>query len=168
MTARATAADHGSASQALSARVARVVPVAFFGVLPIAVMTLLFVGAVQDSAVATDLKQFYGASLAILHGHSPYGPAELPYSAWGGPVPDPPLPALTAIPLTAFGLETAGLLVMACLVLVALAIPWVLGVRDWRCYGLMLLWPPVISAIQTGNVTLWFALAAALAWRWRD
>jgi hypothetical protein len=44
----------------------------------------------------------------------------------------------------------------------------VLGVRDWRCYCLLLLWPPVISAIQTGNVTLWFALAAALAWQFRD
>ena len=57
---------------------------------------------------------------------------------------------------------------MGVLVLVALAIPFVLGVRDWRCYGLLLLWPPVISAVQTGNVTLWFALAAALAWRFRD
>ena len=27
---------------------------------------------------------------------------------------------------------------------------------------MILLWPPVISAIQTGNVTLWLALAAAL------
>ena len=40
--------------------------------------------------------------------------------------------------------------------------------RDWRCYGLVLIWPPVISAIQTGNVTLWFALASAIAWRYRD
>ena len=30
------------------------------------------------------------------------------------------------------------------------------------------LWPPVISAIQTGNVTLPLALAAALVWRYRD
>ena len=51
----------------------------------------------------------------------------------------------------------------------ALAIPFVLGVRDWRCYGLVLLWPPVISAIQTGERdALARALAAALAWRFRD
>ena len=37
-----------------------------------------------------------------------------------------------------------------------------LGVRDWRCYGIVLLWPPVISAIQTGNVTLWLGLRARL------
>ena len=40
----------------------------------------------------------------------------------------------------------------------ALAVPYVVGVRDWRCYGVLLLWPPVISAIQTGSVTL--AIAA--------
>jgi hypothetical protein len=45
---------------------------------------------------------------------------------------------------------------------------WIVGVRDWRCYGVVLIWPPVISAIQTGNVTLWFALASAVAWRYRD
>jgi len=57
---------------------------------------------------------------------------------------------------------------MAVLVGVAVAVLAVLGVRDWRCYGIVLLWPPVLSAIQTGNVTLWLALAAALAWRYRD
>ena len=50
-------------------------------------------------------------------------------------------------------------MLMALLVCAALAVPFVLGVRDWRCYGVALLWPPVISAIQTGNVTLWLALA---------
>jgi hypothetical protein len=57
---------------------------------------------------------------------------------------------------------------MALLVGAALAIPYVLGVRDWRCYGLLLLWPSVINAIQTGTVTLLLALGAALAWRYRD
>ena len=56
-----------------------------------------------------------------------------------------------AAPLTALPIEAAGLLVMAVLVVAALAVPLVLGVRDWRCYGLVLLWPPVISAIQTGE-----------------
>ena len=41
------------------------------------------------------------------------------------------------------------------------ACSYVLGVRDWRCYGVALMWPPVISAIQTGNLTLWLALACA-------
>ncbi len=57
---------------------------------------------------------------------------------------------------------------MAALVLVALAVLFVLGVRDWRCYGAR----PALAAGHLGdpdgNVTLWLALAAALAWRFRD
>ena len=113
-----------------------------------------------------DFLQFYRAAQAILAGNDPYVGTEA--TTWGGPYPYPPLPAIVAAPFTALSDEAAGLLVMALLVIVALAIPYVLGVRDWRCYGLLLLWPPVISAIQTGNVTLWFALVAAIAWRFRD
>jgi hypothetical protein len=72
------------------------------------------------------------------------------------------------IALTVLPLQAAGLLVMALLAVAALGIPLVLGVRDWRCYGIVLLWPPVWSAIQTGNLTLLLGLAAALAWRFRD
>ena len=62
----------------------------------------------------------------------------------------------------------AGLVVMLLLVGAVLATLWVLGVRDWRCYGVVLLWPPVLSAIQTGNVTLLLGLARRSSWRFRD
>ena len=149
-------------------RVTWLATIVFFGVLPALTVVVLFAAAIQSDEVATDFSQFYGAAEAVLRGDNPYGASGESLTAWGGPYPYPPLPALTAVPLTALALEAAGLLVMAVLVLVALAVPAVLGVRDWRCYGLLLLWPPVISAIQTGNVTLWFALAAAVAWRFRD
>jgi Glycosyltransferase family 87 len=159
-----------SASQAglrvMLSRVAWPASVVFCGVLPVATLVALFIGAVQDGAVAMDFQQFYRGAEAILEDGSPYSTDV--GSLWGGPYPYPPLPAMAAIPLTLLPLQAAELLVMAVLVAVALAVPWVLGVRDWRCYGLVLLWPPVISAIQTGNVTLWFALASALAWRYRD
>jgi hypothetical protein len=149
-------------------RVSWLASVVFFGVLPALTVGLLFATAVERDAVAMDFRQFYSAAELILRGDSPYLGSDEALTAWGGPYPYPPLPALVAAPLTALPLQAAGLLVMACLVLVALAIPFVLGVRDWRCYGLVLLWPPVISAIQTANVTLWLALAAAIAWRFRD
>ena len=132
------------------------------------VVLLLFVGAVERDVVAEDFWQFYTAAEAILEGDSPYVDTGDPTARWGGPYPYPPLPALLVTPLTALPFQAAGLLMMALLVVVALAVPFLLGVRDWRCYGLLLAWPPVISAIQTGNVTLWFALAAAVAWRYRD
>ena len=72
------------------------------------------------------------------------------------------------MPFTLFSVQTAGLLVEGTLFVVALGAIFAAGVRDWRCYGVALLWPPVFSAIETGTPTLWLALAAALAWRYRD
>jgi len=115
-----------------------------------------------------DFRQFYRAAEHILAGDDPYPrPGDL-LTASGKPWVYPPFPALLVTPLTLVSLGLAGKIVMASMVVVALAIPFVLGVRDWRCYGVMFLWPPMISAIQTANPTLWLALAAALAWRYRD
>jgi hypothetical protein len=142
-----------------------VASVALCGLLPAIVIVTVFAAAIWDGPIAMDFGQFYRGARAILEGQSPYlGGAE----PWGGPYPYPPLPALTAIPLTGLPLDVAGVVVMASLVGAVLATLHVLGVRDWRCYGVALLWPPVISAIQTGNVTLWFALALAVVWRCRD
>jgi Na+/melibiose symporter-like transporter len=44
----------------------------------------------------------------------------------------------------------------------------VLGVTDWRCYGLVLLWPPFLAAVKTGNITALLGLGAALTWRYRN
>jgi hypothetical protein len=80
----------------------------------------------------------------------------------------PPLTALATIPLTLLPFQFAGLVAQAGLIVAVLGVLGLLGVRDWRCYGVVLLWPPVLSAIQTGSVTILLALAAALAWRYRD
>ena len=45
---------------------------------------------------------------------------------------------------------------------------WVLAVRDWRVYGITLLWPSVIDACQTANLTLALGLLLAVAWRYRE
>ena len=145
---------------------ARLGTIAVFGALPVIVIGMGFVIAWDDGSAGLDFGQFYFAAEAILRGDDPYTAS--PNETWGGGYPYPPLPGVLAIPLTVFSADAAGLLVMVLLVAAALASPFVLDVRDWRCYGLVLLWPPVISAIQTGNLTLFLGLAAALAWRFRD
>lgn len=142
--------------------------IVFCGVLPVLALLLLFAGTIEDDAVAFDFRPIHAAAEAVLDGENPYPAAGDSLDAAAGPFVYPPPIALVAIPLTALPFDAAGLLVMAVLALAALAIPFVLGVRDWRCYGLVFLWPPVLSAIQTGNVTLVLALGAALAWRFRD
>jgi hypothetical protein len=150
------------------ARAASPASLVFLGALPVVVMIVLFASAVGGDNVAIDFRPLYWAAESVVAGENPYPAKDALLTASGGPYVYPPLPALLAIPLTSLAIDVAGLVVMGTLVLVALAIPFVLGVRDWRCYGLVLLWPPVISAIQTGNVTLWIALAAAVAWQARD
>jgi len=118
--------------------------------------------------VAFDFRVYYDAAEAVLRGDSPYQSLDDPAAVVARGYVYPPLTALVAIPLTVGSPALAGLLVMALLAAGVLGVLYVLGVRDWRCYGLVLLWPPVISAIQTGSVTIFLALGAALAWRFRD
>lgn len=142
--------------------------VAFCGVLPAAILAVVFASSIGDGSAAIDFRPFYRAAEALLAGETPYPAADALLTASGQPYVYPPLSALLSIPLTVLPLAVAEVLVMVVQVLLVLAIPYLLGVRDWRCYGILLLWPPVISAIQTGNVTLWLGVACALAWRWRD
>ena len=150
------------------ARLVQLASWVLFGALPAIVVLLLFVSAIEDDAVAFDFRVFYAAAEAVLDGESPYQDPDDENAVVARGYVYPPITALAVVPLTVLPVEVAGLLVMALLVGAALAIPYVLGVRDWRCYGLLLLWPPVISAVQTGTVTLLLALGAALAWRYRD
>ena len=80
----------------------------------------------------------------------------------------PPLTAIATVPWTALSVDAAEVLFLVLLVGAFVATLALLGVRDWRCYGLAFLWLPVTDAVATGNVSILLALAAALAWRFRD
>jgi hypothetical protein len=151
-------------------RIAWLASVAFCGVLPAVVVAMVFVNSIADTTDAIDFVQFYRAGEAVLAGTNLYPPKDALLIASAHPYPYvyPPLPALVTAPFTLISLQIVSVALMAILVLVVLAILRALDVRDWRCYGIVFLWPPVISAIQTANPTLWFALAAALAWKYRD
>jgi glycosyl transferase family 87 len=142
--------------------------VTFCGVLPAVVLVLVFVSAVGDGTQGMDFRQFYRGADAILDGANLYPVDGASLIASARPYVYPPFPAILAVPLTLLSIDDAALLAMAATLLTVPAILWLLGVRDWRCYGIAFLWPPVISGIQTSNPTLWFALAAALAWRLRN
>jgi hypothetical protein len=48
------------------------------------------------------------------------------------------------------------------------AVLFVMGVRDWRAYGLVFIWSPVIAAWHTANLSVLLVLGIALVWRHRD
>src|SRR5262249_24037175 len=45
---------------------------------------------------------------------------------------------------------------------------WLLGIRDWRCYGASLLGLPVFGAIGVGSIGPFLLLLCALGWRFRN
>jgi hypothetical protein len=112
---------------------------------------------------------YYGAAKRILAGASIY-PTD-GFRPVSGIIVDyvyPPLIAIVTIPFTALPVNVAVGIFTAMLIGAFVATLFVLGVRDWRCYGVAFVWPPVLEAIQTGNVTIFLCLAAALTWRFRD
>jgi alpha-1,2-mannosyltransferase len=72
------------------------------------------------------------------------------------------------VPLALLPFHAAAvLLAVGSLVAIALAL-WVLGVRDWRCYGVVYGSIAVITAVRLGTLTPLLLLFLALAWRYRD
>jgi alpha-1,2-mannosyltransferase len=135
---------------------------------PLAMAWVLVVGWRKD-AVAFDFTHAYlPAARAVIAGLSPYPPPTFEALAPKEAFVYPPLTAYLVAPFTllpaAVAAAVASVLAVAC-VLAALR---VMGVRDWRCYSVVLLWLPTYSAVQTANVTAVAVLGLALLWRYRE
>ena len=136
----------------------RVLPLVLFGLVPVAVTCSMLAIAAVDGPLAWDFhNELYPQAEALLDGRNPYPDALWPPSATAVAMP------FTALPpdVADFVFAVAGL---ACF-LAALA---VVGVRDWRVYGVALLWPSVIGEIRLSHLTPLLCLLLALAWRTRD
>jgi hypothetical protein len=126
----------------------------------------------------------YNAGVAILHGHTFYRPVFLAHQAAimhaGGiargelvtnPFSIPVYPAfanLIIVPLALLPFWLAASIYTAASILAMAAGIWLLGVRDWRCFALVLIsWPFLFGALL-GAIGPFLVLGAGIAWRWRD
>jgi alpha-1,2-mannosyltransferase len=139
-----------------------------FGVVPIVATLALIAFQFHLHAVAVDFHvAYYPAASRVLNGLGPY--AATPAQISGGTVFV--YPALSAIVFAPFALLSRGtaevLYMLVCIACVPATLR-VLNVRDWRPYGVAMLWLPVFVGWQSGNVTLPLTLMVALAWRYRD
>lgn len=136
----------------------RTLPAVVFAVLPAAVVTTMFVVAVRTGPLAWDFRnELYPQTTEFLSGENPY-----PDSLW------PPLAMVVAAPFTALSSTPAGIaFALAGLACMAVAL-WLLDVRDWRVYGVVALWPQVVTDIRIAHLTPLLCLLAALVWRYRD
>ncbi len=138
------------------------------GVMPVALTVWLALSAIRLHSVAQDFSlAYYPAAHRLLLGGNPYSVTHGAVIAGAAFV----YPALSAVVLAPFALVGVGLsdhlYTLLCFVLVPGTL-WTLQVRDWRVYGVSLLWYPVIIGWQGENISVLLAFLVALAWRHRD
>jgi len=152
--------------------VSRVFWVLLCGVLPlVALYYAIGPVALGDRQAADFHFNYYYAAEAIRAGENFYPTGGFVVRGTDDLIIDyvyPPLVGIATVPWTLMPVGLAESLFQVLLVAAFLVTLAVLGVRDWRCYGLAFLWPPVTDAVSTGNVTILLGLAAALAWRFRN
>jgi hypothetical protein len=157
----------------------RVAQLLAFAVVPLAVAVTILAFAAGDD-YAFDFRQSWQAGRDVLHGVSPYpmsgelervaDPASLDAhgirDVFRFPYPAPV--AVATVPLSTLGFAAAAaIFTLLAVGAIALALA-VLGVRDWRCYGVAFGSLATISAIRLGTLTPLLVLALALVWRYRD
>ncbi|MEA2218398.1 MAG: alpha,2-mannosyltransferase [Solirubrobacteraceae bacterium] len=138
-----------------------------FAIVPLLLTAIAVYGLVGHGFAIDFHGQFWPAGRRLLDGMSPYdlGWQDIPHDVAF------PYNAVAALLFVPFALLPHALAdaVFAGLCVGALALTLrVLGVRDWRVYGIVLLWQPVVSAWATANLTLLIGLGIALMWRHRD
>ena len=145
----------------------RVSPPFFLGVLPLILIAYSAVVVTTSHSVAVDFRaELYPEAELVLRGMNPFPAPDADLS--GGVNLIYPIPAaLLVAPLTIFSVHVASALYTLVLIVLLGASLRLLGIRDWRVYGAVALWPSTMAAVQTGNLTILLGLCCALAWRYR-
>jgi glycosyl transferase family 87 len=137
-----------------------------------ALRTAVFIWAFIIGPAALNAYLLYSAEqrgILALDFHQTLLPAAERIVAGDSPYPEFGYPPLVAFLLTPFAVVPAPEVLFT--ILLASGVPlalWILGVRDWRCYGAAFLWGPTFHALQSANVTIGLLVGIALCWRLRD
>jgi alpha-1,2-mannosyltransferase len=139
-----------------------------FGLLPLLIVGLAVYEAFAGGYAAGDFRHsFLVAGWRELHGIDPYHWTRAQFARQLSF----PYPALAVILLEPFALlpgDFAGDLYLVLCIGAIFGTLRLLDVRDWRVYGVVLLWSPVLIGWQTGNFTLPLMFGCAAAWKYRS
>ena len=114
-----------------------------------------------------DFRIFRTAALAVVHGRSPYVVPNAAAFAHFDRFVYPPVAALLLAPIAELPSEPARVLMLFGGFAAVLGALRLLGVKDWRCYGVAIVSAPAINSVGLGALTPFLFLGAALAWRYR-
>jgi Glycosyltransferase family 87 len=161
-------AEHSGPAAGWTEVVRRLATITVCAVLPALTLVTMFAVGLSDDSLSADFHhEIYPQAEEMLAGRNPYpapdfDPTVSPNFIW------PPIVAFLHAPLTVLPIGAADLvMVVVGLVLFALAL-WIVGVRDWRVYGAVALWPQVAGEMRVSHLTPALCVLAALAWRYRD
>lgn len=121
-----------------------------------------------------DFEVFLRAAERVRAGESPYVDPDLVVAeGQSAPYVYPPVLAflvtpLTLLPETVRGSSTPGVLFTLILIACTVGALLALGIRDWRCYPVALLYPVSLENFEYGAIGPVLALLVALGWRYRD
>ncbi len=139
---------------------------ACFAVLPTLSVVVALATFSSQQRIGLDFTTAYEQAKLVADGVSPYVSPDTDVS--GGSIGAWPITAiLPAVPLTLLARGMAIWVATFTALATILATLLVLRVRDWRVFGVVLLWAPAIDAYQTANVSAALGLLVALAWRYR-
>jgi alpha-1,2-mannosyltransferase len=139
------------------------------GVLPAALLIVLVAARyLVGRHLGFDYRPLWEASRHLFHGTSPYPPIHAAALHNEQQFVYPPVAAVLAAPLAVFPFGVAAALFAAVEVAATVLTLRLLGVRDWRCYGVTFLWYPVLQNFLLGSITSLLALGLAVAWRYRN
>jgi alpha-1,2-mannosyltransferase len=147
---------HATAGTGSTSSLRTFIEVLLWVVLPLTLFLPFLFFDFHRGILGVDFENFLlPAARAVAAGESPYPGYEYP-----------PLVAFALVPFTWVPAPNIGFAV-----LMTGCVPaslWFFGVRDWRCYGVVLVWAPVFAGVQTSNVTLPLVLGCAICWHARD
>jgi alpha-1,2-mannosyltransferase len=142
----------------------------FLGFLPVVLVAAFTVGVIGDH-YEYDFRGFWLAAQSIATGHSPYPAASAVAVSRSLPINYfvyPPPIGLLLVPFGQLPFSVAAALFTLILLGAVGASLWLLGVRDWRCYGAVYGCIPVLLSLRLGAINPLLLLGLAAAWRWRN
>jgi alpha-1,2-mannosyltransferase len=133
---------------------------------------LLFIGLVAWFVArgkgSGDFKIFRGAGASVMHGHSPYVAPTAHLLAQNNHFVYPTPFALPFVPFALIPEPVGAVIFMLLSAGAIVAALRLLGLTDWRCYGLVFLSAPALDGLFLGSIGAFLLLLVAAGWHFRN